>query len=1371
MLATSQTASSKKSSNATRSKAAALQKRSPKKTTEQHTQETKPLANNVAAKPVTATTVSPIPPVKPIAAAKLIKPVQPTKPAINTHVAPVMPTASVQAKPVISRAADTHEKKTQQSQESNTKQTPATSTTPAPVVADEIEQANTSAAPSTATQAATIDQAEQAPDTAKKPNTAPDNKKAKESAKQKGEKPKKGEKKKGAKKEEAKDNYPSSPESDPAFKTLKKRVKKTAREQQTTAPAEQESQAAQRAAPVAANERMGSAQESQVAAMDEQEPGEFDAAAFKAKLMERIKAMQLPANQDEASNFEDNNNIQEINDAASQEASQEQANTAGPITQTTATPPNAETAPEREITPLPEPPIGANPASVSANRAMPAPRPASQVSQPLQDNMQELDQQMATNDVTEEQLSNANEPTFTSALGSRSEAQANTEAAPNQFRQQENQTLNSSQQQAKNTSAGELEGMHQGRSTILNTVLGQQTRSGTQNTTERQRVSNEINTIYQTTKTDVEKILTTLDTEVSTKFDAAARKAKQKFEDYVKQKVDAYKDRRYSGIRGAGRWIRDKFKSLPSEVNQFYVDGREVYIKAMDTALTAISNHIALKLTAAKKRIEQGKQNVTTYVGQLDDSLKSFGKDAAENIQTQFDELTDSVNSKQDDLIDSLAQQYNDSLKEVDARIGEMKAANRGLIDRAKDAINGVIETIKKLKQLISTLLSEIQSILPIIMADPIGFAKNLFAGARRGFDSFKANIKKHLIGGFVKWLTGAMGPMGITIPDDLFSLKGIFSLVTQVLGFTWDYLRKKAVKLLGEPVVKTMESGLEMFQIIRSKGFAGIWKYIKDQFTDLKEKIIDSIQQMLITKVIEAGIKWLLSLLIPGAGFIKAAMAIKDFIVFFVESAMMLIPALITAIRALASGNVAMVTKAIENGMALLVPMVINLFAKLIGLGGLVKRVQKIIKRIRKRIDKAINKLIFKAKKAAKKLLKKMKGKGATQGRGADTRTAREKERDVQAALKEGSQLLHKSSMTPKEIKKQLPSIKSRYRLKSAKLKQDKSSKKYYIEVVNSPAKKTDKVELDNPELEAYLGKQILKDNNQNYKGKKHKKLEEMGYKFIEYSSPNSDNSGSIKKLYIRRTTAIDAVHIDDAGILRHGEKKGSKETHKNYTAENFELKEKSGIYTAAYTTKTYDGKAGPTFTVDISFKEVRKKNKDISETRNVTGSDLVFKPEGKPRGEHDSAKGGFHNAHLIGDRFGGPGKNHALNIYPSSPKYNTETMAEIENMMAKKVSSEEKYTMNVNAEISKEETGSSNLSNFLKQEFKKDNKGAEQSSNTVKEALVKKLQKEINKDLNVLPGQFKKVVYNVKPLNFTKKINKDKYYADTVKKFEETM
>ena len=775
--------------------------------------------------------------------------------------------------------------------------------------------------------------------------------------------------------------FPMSPEEDPAFNELESRVEGAAQDQETTDPAEQEAQAGQVAAAVPSNERMGGAQANQVAVMEEQEPEEFDAEAFKAKLMERIESMQLPADQEEATEFEDNNNIQEISDAASTDATQAQQNTAGPISEATAAEPNVEAVPEREVIALPEAPIGQAPSSVSANTAMPNSRPDSQVSQPLQENMQEVDQEMIDNEVTEEQLARSNEPEFGSALDSRSEARANTETAPSQFREQETQSLNGSQRQAENTSEGTLEGMHGDRSNILNEVVGQQTETGTQNTTERERISNEINDIYEAAKTDVEAILEDLDTKVTEKFDAAAKRAKQKFEDYVEQEMDAYKSRRYSGIGGGIQWGIDKFMGLPDEVNRFFVDGRLLYIAEMDTALTDISNYIGQRLTEAKNRIHLGKQDVTDYVEELPENLQSIGEEASEDIQDKFDQLTDDVNAKQDELIDSLAQQYNDSLSEVDARIEEMQAENRGLIDAAMDAIKGVIETIRKLKQLVSDLLSEIQSSMAIIMADPIAFVSNLFDGVKQGFDNFKSNIETHLIAGFVQWLTGALGPIGITIPEDLFSLKGIFSLVMQVLGLTWDYMREKAVKLLGEPVVRAMEFGLEMFQIIREKGVEGIWEYIKEQFTDLKETIIDSIKEMLITQVIQAGIRWLLSLLIPGAGFIKAIMAIKDFIVFFVESALMLIPALIEAIRALASGSMALVATAIERGLALLVPLVIKLFARIIGLGGLVKKVQKIIKKIRRRIDRAINKLILKAKKAFRKLLRRGDAEDATEG------------------------------------------------------------------------------------------------------------------------------------------------------------------------------------------------------------------------------------------------------------------------------------------------------------------------------------------------------------------------------------------------------
>lgn len=72
-------------------------------------------------------------------------------------------------------------------------------------------------------------------------------------------------------------------------------------------------------------------------------------------------------------------------------------------------------------------------------------------------------------------------------------------------------------------------------------------------------------------------------------------------------------------------------------------------------------------------------------------------------------------------------------------------------------------------------------------------------------------------------------------------------------------------------------------------------------------------------------------------------------------------------------TGSVAGVAKAIEFGLAKLIGLVINLFAKLIGLGGLSKKVQAIFKKIRKRVDKAVNKILKKARKAGRKLMRKL--------------------------------------------------------------------------------------------------------------------------------------------------------------------------------------------------------------------------------------------------------------------------------------------------------------------------------------------------------------------------------------------------------------
>lgn len=778
-------------------------------------------------------------------------------------------------------------------------------------------------------------------------------------------------------KEEQTFSTPRSPEDDPNFLAAQQQIENRATEQQTTQEASAASSAAQSASPVPANERQGGAQASQVEAMDEQEAGTFDAAAFKAQLMERIERMQLPANEEQADDFENHNNIDEITADGTQMASAERQNAAGPIEQATTAEPNTEAVPQREVTALPDPAIGNIPAPVPAAQAMPPRRAESEVSQPLQENMQSVDQQMQDNEVTDEMLANSNEPSFTGALASRDEAREHTEQAPQSFRQQESNTLASSQQSAANASSQGLQEMHNSRSGVLNQVTQQQQGTSTQDSAERERISAEINAIYEATKVDVETILASLDEQVTMKFTAAAERAKGIFESHVEKEMDAYKDERYSGLGGAVTWVGDAFTGLPDEVNEFFVEGKAKYIKAMDGELTSISQYIAQKLTEAQQRIALGKNQINEYVGSLPENLQSIGQDAAGEIQSKFDELTDSVNSKQDELIDSLASQYQENLAAVDARIEEMQAANRGLIDMAMDLVVGVIQTIIEIKNMLTNLLSAAISAIGAIITDPIGFLNNLFTGVKDGFLNFGKNILKHLINGLVTWLTGALGPMGITIPEDIFSLKGIFSLVLQVLGLTWDYMRQKAVKLLGEPVVQALEVGFEIFQIIRTEGIAGVWEYLKDQFNDLKETVIEAIQDMIITQVVDAGIKWVLGLMSPAGAFVKAAMMIIDIVKFFIERGsqiIALVNAFIDGIKAVASGNVTAIATKIEEALGKAVPVIIGFLASLLGLSGLARKVQNLIGKIRKRIDKAIDKLILKAKKAFKGLVKKGK-------------------------------------------------------------------------------------------------------------------------------------------------------------------------------------------------------------------------------------------------------------------------------------------------------------------------------------------------------------------------------------------------------------
>jgi hypothetical protein len=143
-----------------------------------------------------------------------------------------------------------------------------------------------------------------------------------------------------------------------------------------------------------------------------------------------------------------------------------------------------------------------------------------------------------------------------------------------------------------------------------------------------------------------------------------------------------------------------------------------------------------------------------------------------------------------------------------------------------------------------------------------------------------------------------------------------------------------------------------------------------------------------------------------PASAFVKAAMAIYDIVMFFINQGSQvveLVNAVIEAITAIASGAVGGAAKLVENALARSLPVVIGFLASLLGISGLAKKVQNIVKKIRRRIDKAIDKVLLKAK----KLFKGKKGKKGNkeqenkQEKGKITEADRKKHEQIATAIK----------------------------------------------------------------------------------------------------------------------------------------------------------------------------------------------------------------------------------------------------------------------------------------------------------------------------------------------------------------------------------
>ncbi|MES2649713.1 MAG: DUF4157 domain-containing protein [Bacteroidota bacterium] len=756
---------------------------------------------------------------------------------------------------------------------------------------------------------------------------------------------------------------PAKPSEDPAFLKVVNKTKTTANNQKQHEPAEKKSSEAQNSAESVPKEAESKAQNRKTDGMGEaaKEDRPFDAETFKADLLKKIEEV-TPKNLEEATEFKENNKISQVKGAMGEKVATEKGNSTGPVDKATEQPLQVNDADNKKPVALPPTVKGARPPPVGAKDAAPKNKTNEETS--MQEQSQSLDDEMKSNNMTEEKLNNSNEPEFQDAVKEKQGAQKDAIEKPREYKKEEAQALKIAKSEATVESEKTITVMNGSRGKNFGESVKHQQTAKEKDEQTRADIAAKIEGMYKTAEEKVNKALEDADKESGNIFDVGAEAARIEFENYVDEKMRAYKQRRYSGFWGGLKWAKDKLFGMPDEVNEFYTDGRALYLKKMDKVITDVANTVTQKLNEAKQAIKDGKKEIDKFVSELPKNQQDIGKEAASNIQDKFDTLEQNVNDKRNDLIEGMAKKYVDNVKKLDERINELKDANKGLIDKAIGFLKKIWKVIKDLVDLFTTILARLASIVGVIIDNPGGFFDNVGKAFKQGLKQFTDKFVDYLEKGLMEWLATNLGIGNIDLPEK-FSPASILSLVLQVMGVTKEHIKERAIAVLGPRKVALLESAGGLLHRVYNEGLGALWELIEEKLSDLKEIVWEAIKSFIKTKIIEAAITFILSLLNPIGAFVKVCMAIYDFLMMLVrfkDKIIELLDTILGAVTDIAGGAVDTAANAIEKAFAKSIPIIIAFLAALLHLNDIASKVRGIITRIKARIDKAIDFVIVKA-------------------------------------------------------------------------------------------------------------------------------------------------------------------------------------------------------------------------------------------------------------------------------------------------------------------------------------------------------------------------------------------------------------------------
>src|SRR5262245_27411627 len=631
----------------------------------------------------------------------------------------------------------------------------------------------------------------------------------------------------------------------------------------------------------------------------------------------------------------------------------------------------------------------------------------------------------------------------------------------------------------KQQEKSEREGMRAKRRAALGATAAKQKGTKTALEKKRDEVAGRINGIYKAAQDKVKEKLTKLETQSMKRFDDGNTNASKAFEENVNREFAAYKADRYSGL-GRLRKVRDwllGMDDLPG-VKAIFERNRAIFVKTINKLVEEITADNKRVIQECKDELTKARKDIKDFVDKLEPGLKDIGKKSAEEMDAKLDDLDRLVAKKEQELQDKLKDKQQAAIKAIDEKIEKMKEAMSGALAKlgkllllaAKKFFSWALEKAGFSLSDIESIINKGIAVLKAIFTKPIQFVKNLINAASTGFKNFGKNFLKHLQDAVFEWLTGSLE--GVTLPEN-WDLKGILSLVFQLVGLTYQNIRSHLVKLIPEPVVKTLETGFTLVKTLITEGPMAAWEQLKEMAGEMKEAFIEAVKDWIKWKVVEEAIKTVLAIFVPGAGIIKAIIAIYDTIVFFIQKAkeiLKMVGNFLGSIADIAAGNIGAAATALEEGLARALKLVIDFLARFLHLTGIPNSIKKTIQKIRGKVDNVIIKVAKWIVSKAGHFLGKVTGKSS------DPAEADKRLREAVAAAQSALARFSGKKVGKVILKPLLAAIKLRYRLQSLEVT---PAGKYWavIATINPTLKGVTQAQLDEVDEVGDLSEQELRD------------------------------------------------------------------------------------------------------------------------------------------------------------------------------------------------------------------------------------------------------------------------------------------------------